>query len=90
MSACERFDMSDEDEITSEYLRPAAAIEAVSVDEGAFDEARAEHYGWCPTCEDFTTPTVRPTESRRECVDCGDGRVCGVVHAVRNGFVVVS
>lgn len=63
----------------------------VDVAEDRFDEALDLEEGWCPDCEDFTTPDVGARETARECASrCGGDRVLGPRAAASGGFVRVD
>lgn len=64
--------------------------EPVEVSEEDYEQARYDHRGWCPACEEFTTSGVAARDSGRSCVSCLDDGVSGVGHAVSAGFVRVA
>jgi hypothetical protein len=66
------------------------AMYAVEVDEDMFDEAVVEGLGWCPACEAFTTGVLDEHATACRCMDCGDTRVSGAVHAAQAGFITVE
>ncbi len=62
----------------------------VVVDDESFDAALVGGIGWCPTCQDFTTPNVPRLATQRVCAHCGESAVCGAAHARKAEFVRVE
>jgi hypothetical protein len=65
-------------------------VEGIRVDAERVEEAKEENFGWCPSCEDFTTPNVKPSDRARPCLSCFDDRVSGTQHAIKAGFIIVE